>query len=139
MKMRRSPLFKLWAGLLVSFFMSGMVSPSLVWCHESNGTTNFELGGCTCANVLPSQAASEPFSLKSVDRDFDSCFDTTIFIVGPNQTLSYYPTNLITQTVGVVALHSPTDSNVPRALEVSPAPDEITPFLASIRSIVLLI
>lgn len=137
MKMRRSPLFRLWVGLLVSLFVSGVVSPALVWCHESDGGINVELG--RCGNVLPSQAASESSFLKSVEPGCDSCSDTAIFIVGPNQSLLYDPASPVVQMAAIVAFHSLTDSDLLPVFEVSPALYEINPSLASIRSTVLLI
>lgn len=118
--------------------MSGAVSPALVWCHESDGSFNVELG--PCLNALSSQAAPESFSfMKCVQHGCDSCSDTAIFIVGPNQTLSYDPASLIIQTAAIAAFHSPADSDFFPVIEVSPAPGEINLPLPTIQSTVLLI
>ena len=138
MKMRRSPLFRFCVGLLMSVFVSGAVSPALVWCHESDGSFNVELG--PCLNALSSQAASESFSfMKCVQHGCDSCSDTAIFIVGPNQTPSYDPASLVIQMAAIAAFLTPTDSDFPTFIEVSRAPDEINLPSLSIQSAVLLI
>jgi len=118
--------------------MSGVVSPALVWCHESDGSFNVELGRCD--NILPSHTTSDSSSfLKCVEPGCDSCEDADIFIVGPNQTPSYDPASLIIQMAAIVTLHSLQDSDFLPVIEVSHAPDEINTSLHSIRSTVLLI
>jgi hypothetical protein len=118
--------------------MSGVVSPALVWCQESDGCINVELG--RCLNTLSSQAALESSSfLKCVEHGCDSCSDTDIFVVGPNQTPSYDPASLTIQMAAIAAFHSLTDSDFLPVIGVSPAPDEINLALLSIQSTVLLI
>jgi hypothetical protein len=118
--------------------MSGVVSPALVWCHESDGSFNVELG--RCENISPCHTVSGSLSfLKSVEPSCDSCKDSDIFIFGPNQAPSYDPANLIIQTAAIVASHPLRDSVFLPVIEVRPALDEITPYFTSIRSTVLLI
>lgn len=139
MKMRRSHGLGFWAKLMALILLAGVVSPALVWCYDSNGRANVEFG--QCAPSPCSKSASEPSLWRhSHEPACDSCIDSPIFTVEPNQGCSCLLVGLVVEMAGTSPLYLRTDS--PDALPItaiSHTSDEIHFSLPSIQSTVLLI
>ncbi len=118
--------------------MAGVISPSLVWCQESDGRVNVEYGHC---KAIHTDSASQSASVaNSSDMVCGPCIDTPLFTVGPNQNYSYHLAGLIVEMAGIALFSLPTDnSDILPITAVSSASDDIKPSLLSIQSTVLLI
>jgi len=123
---------------MVFLLVAGVISPGLVWCHESDGRINVEFGQCTAIPFPKSTSESSSF-LGFFDGVCDSCVDTAVFTVGPSQDFSKLLTGLIAQAMGNTVINTPADSEFLHGSQISPSSDEIYPLLISIQSTVLLI
>lgn len=138
MGMRRTPLFKFRAKLLVLLILTSTVSPGLVWCHESDGSTKIAYGPCSAIPIPESSTEASSFS-RCVEEGCDSCVDTPIFTIGPTEDYSHHLANLIANMASIEPYFSPTDSDILPVTAISFASNEINRSFASIRSSVLLI
>lgn len=141
MKMRKLPLFRLCARLLAGLLAIGVVSSSLVWCHESDGRVSVEHIGRCWGYLSVSQPTSDDVSLSSHSSDScDSCVDVRIFTFGPN---SSSPEALLSLHGAAVALieSAPSPISSLQALIASSlnAYQTNLALISSVRSAVLLI
>ena len=124
-------------GLLVA----GVVSPNLVWCHESDGRVSVEYdGGCSLLPV--SQPTSDAMSLGIRSSDScDSCVDVPIFIVGPNSKASQNekPPSLPGATVALIESAPSQTPNLQPLISLSLDTYQINLTLSSVRSTILVI
>jgi hypothetical protein len=138
MGMRRSPLFKFRAKLLVVLILTSTVSPGMVWCHESDGSARIAYGPCSAIPIPESSAEASSFS-RCVEAGCESCVDTPIFTIGPTEDYSHHLADLIANMASVGPHCLPTDSDILSVTAISFASNEINPSLLSIQSTVILI
>lgn len=138
MKMRKSPLFGLWARLLAGLLAIGVVSSALVWCQESDGRVSIEYGR-DCSRLPAAQQTSD--ALSRSDNSCPSCIDTPIFIVGPNSSPSLSETPSSLRGVAVVLIESAPSqiSNAQSLTTFSLDTHQLNLTLSSVRSTILLI
>lgn len=138
MKMRKSPLFGLWARLLVVLLAIGVVSSALVWCQEADGRVNVEYGR-DCSRLPDSQAPSD--ALAPSGESCNSCIDTPIFVVEPRRGLSQDETLLSLHGVAVALIESAPSqiSDLQSLVALSLVTHQINLTLSSVRSTILLI
>ena len=138
MGMRRSPLFKFRAKLLVVLILFSTVSPGMVWCHESDGSAKIAYGPCSAIPVPTSSNETSSFS-RCDEVGCDSCVDTPIFTIGPTEDYSHHLADLIANMAAIAPYISLTDSDILPVTAISFASNEINRSVAPIRSSVLLI
>ena len=138
MGMRRSPLFKFRAKLIVVLILTSTVSPGMVWCHESDGSAKIAYGPCSAIPISESSTEASSFS-GCVEAGCESCVDTPIFTIGPTEDYSHHLADLIANMAAIAPYCLPTDSDIPPVTAISFASNEIYRSMASIRSSVLLI
>jgi len=138
MGMRRSPLFKFRAKLLVVLILTSTVSPGMVWCHESDGSAKIAYGPCSAIPIPKSSTETSSFS-GCVEAGCDSCVDTPIFTIGPTEDYSHHLADLIANMAAIAPYISLIDSDILPVTPISFASNEINRSVASIRSSVLLI
>jgi hypothetical protein len=138
MKMRKSPLFGLWAGLLAGLLAIGVVSSSLVWCQESDGRVSIEYNR-GCSKLPDSQATSD--TLAHSGESCNSCIDTPIFVVGPKSGPSQNETPLSLHGAAVALIESAPSqtSNVQSLIALSLHTYQTNLTLSSVRSTILII
>ncbi len=100
MGMRRSPLFKFRAKLLVVLILTSTVSPGMVWCHESDGSAKIAYGPCSAIPIPESSTETSSFS-GCVEAGCDSCVDTPIFTIGPTEDYSHHLADLIANMASI--------------------------------------
>ncbi|MEW6110776.1 MAG: hypothetical protein AB1664_01490 [Thermodesulfobacteriota bacterium] len=139
MTMSRSHAFGLWARAMALLLVTGVVSPNMIWCHESDGRINLEYGHCMGVHGCDSASQSSSVT-KSFEEVCDSCFDIPLFTVGPNQNYSHLLTGLIVEMVHIAPLYLPADESDMRPMAVpSGSFADTYRFLPSVQSTVLLI
>ena len=140
MRIRRSPLFRLWVGLSVTLLMAGVVSPGLVWCQERDGRVNVEYGHCKAIHAPDSASQSASVANPVEVACAQPCYDTPLFTIGPNQDHSYDLAGLSVGMAGIALFCLPTDdSGILPITSISSTSGQINPSLISIQSTVLLI
>lgn len=138
MGMRRSPLFKFRAKLLVVLILTSTVSPGMVWCHEADGSVKIAYSPCSSIPIPISSNEASSFS-RCDEAGCDSCVDTPIITIGPTEDYSHHLADLIANMAAIGPYCSPTDSDILPVTAIPFASNEIYRSLASIRSSVLLI
>jgi hypothetical protein len=138
MGMRRTPVFKFRAKLLVLLILTSTVSPGLVWCHESDGSAKIAYGPC---NAIPiNESSTEASSLSGcVEAGCESCVDTPIFTIGPTEDYSHHLAELIANMASIAPCCSPAESEILPITAISFTSNEINRSLALVRSSVLII
>jgi hypothetical protein len=136
--MRKSPLFGLWAKLLVGLLAIGVVSSALVWCQESDGRVSIEYN-CDCSRLPDSRATSGACTYS--DESCNSCVDTPIFVAEPNSGPSQGETPLSLHGAAVAPIeYVPSQPSILQsliALSLNTYQTKLT--LSSVRSTILLI
>jgi hypothetical protein len=138
MGMRRSPLFKFRAKLLVVLILTSTVSPGMVWCHETDGSAKIAYSACSAIPIPKSSAETSSLS-GCVEAGCESCVDTPIFTIGPTEDYSRHLAGLIANMAVIAPYCTPTNSDILPVTAISLAPNEIDRSVAPIRSAVLLI
>lgn len=138
MKMRKSPLFGLWARLLAGLLAIGVVSSSLIWCQESDGSVSIEYGR-DCSSLPASQTTSD--ALTHSGESCYSCNDTPIFVVEPKSGLYQNDTPLSLYGTAVALIESvPSQiSNLQSLIALSLNTYQTNLTLSSVRSTILVI
>ena len=139
MRLRHSRICKLWANLLVGLFVVGVVTPGVVYCHETDGSVNVEYGPWCVGPPASEPLLASPASPGLCGAACSSCLDIPIFNVAQGPSHSSHLANLIKGTAGIVVLGSPGDSEPQERIAVALPVDHNSLAQASVQSIVLLI